>query len=321
MDVLIVGAGALGQVYGAELARGTATISYLVKPRQAAQLRDGVTVTRLHRTRGPATTTLKPARVYTDPAAVADTGWHSVWLMVDSTALHGTWLRSLREAVGDSTVVAFDQSLGDRPALAAEWPEDQLVALTVGVLAWAGPLGAERHDHTAYYRPPGGATILAGKPDRVTPLRDALEAARTPARTGRVGAGPALAAQNVPYLAALEIAGWSMNALRADTATAAEAAFEAATIVAAERGLPAPPHRWALDRRMRATLRILPVLAPFDVETFWRVHCTKIGPQTRTMLRDWAEAGERRGLPTTGLRALAAAMPPLATQRSQPETM
>ncbi len=321
MDILIVGAGALGQVYGAELARGAATISYLVKPKRFEEVRAGVTVTRLRRARGAATTSLVPARVYTDPAAVADTEWHSVWLMVDSTALHGTWLQSLRAAVGESTIVALDQSLGDRPALTAVWPEDQLVALTVADLAWAAPLGAERTDHTAYYRPPKGTAVLAGRPERVASLRSVLQGAGSRIRTGPLGNGVAYAAQTVPYVASLEVTGWSLSALRADTSLASYAAFEAATIVATERGLAAPPHRRVLDRRMRAMLRLLPVLAPFDVESFWRVHCTKIGQQTRAMLSGWADLGEQRGLPVTHLRTLDAAMPPIATSRARPETI
>ncbi|MGK8506481.1 ketopantoate reductase family protein [Nocardia asiatica] len=321
MDILIVGAGALGQVYGAELARGAATISYLVKPRQFEEIRGGVTVTRLRRSRGPAMTSLAPAHVYTDPTAVAGTEWHSVWLMVGSTALHGPWLRSLREAVGESTIVALDQSLGDRPALAAVWPENQLVALTVADLAWAAPLGTEHTGHTAYYRPPTGAAVLAGTPERVAPVRAVLRGAGSRVRTGRVGNGVAYAAQTVPYVACLEIAGWSFRALRTDTSLAADAAFEAATIVSAERGLAAPPHPRVLDLRMRAMMRLLPVLAPFDVGHFWRVHCTKIGPQTRAMLRGWADLGEQRGLPVTHLRNLDAAMPPLATPHARPETI
>ncbi|MEU8895729.1 hypothetical protein AB0C65_07715 [Nocardia sp. NPDC048505] len=305
-----MGAGALGQVYGAELARGAATISYLVKPRQEREVRGGVSVTRLRRMRSPATASVKPARVYTDPAAVADTDWHSVWLMVDSTALTGPWLRSLGGSVGDSTIVALDQNLADRPVLAAVWPESQLVALSVADLAWSAPLGTERPERITYYRPPGGAAMLAGRPDRVAPLRAVLRDSGVRTRTGRHGTGAAYAALTVPFMAALEIANWSFNALRADTTLASQAAFEALTAVAAERGLSAPPDPRALDRRMRVMMRVLPMLTPFDLEEFMRVHGTKIGSQTRSMLSAWAELGERRMLPVSHLRALAEAMPP-----------
>ncbi|WP_024804074.1 ketopantoate reductase family protein [Nocardia sp. BMG51109] len=320
MDVLIVGAGALGQVYGAELARGAATVSYLVKPGRADGVRDGARVARLRRLREPAAMSLTPARVYTDPGAVADTDWHSVWLFVDSTALQGAWLRPLRRAVGGSTVVSLDQSLGDRPALTAVWPAEQLVSLTVPDLAWAAPLGAPDPDHTAYYRPPGGAAVLAGSPERVAPVRALLRNAGVAARTGRVGNGVAYAARTVPYVASLEVADWSLAALRADTTPASRAAVEAATVVAAEHGLRAP-YRRVLDRQMRVMLRMLPALAPFDTESFLRAHFTKVGPQTRAMLRDWADLGEQRGLAVTHLRSLEASMPPLPAGRERPGTL
>jgi 2-dehydropantoate 2-reductase len=39
MNVLIVGAGALGQVFGLYLTRGGASVSYVVRPAQAALAR------------------------------------------------------------------------------------------------------------------------------------------------------------------------------------------------------------------------------------------------------------------------------------------
>jgi ketopantoate reductase len=68
MKVLIVGGGALGQVYGQTLARGGAPVSYLVKPGQEVAARSGFTVHRLRRLGGPATERLVPAQVLTSPA-------------------------------------------------------------------------------------------------------------------------------------------------------------------------------------------------------------------------------------------------------------
>ncbi|MFC4127360.1 ketopantoate reductase family protein [Nocardia rhizosphaerae] len=318
MEVLIVGAGALGQVYGADLARGGAAVSYLVKPGQAERVRGGMTVERLRRWRPDAATTVEPARVYTEPAAVADTAWDSVWLLVDSTALRPDWLDTLRAAIGTTTVVTLDQSLGDLITLTRLWPSDQVVAVTVAELAWTTPLGTARPGPTAYYRPPGAAVILTGTPARVAPIRAALSRGGAPARIRRNGGGIARAARTVPYLAALEVADWSIATLRSDLSPASHAAFEAATIVAAERGLPAPPSRRTMEWTAWMAWGMFPALAPFDAPEYLRAHFTKVGAQTRAMLREWAELGEHRGLPAGHLRDLVAAMPPLPARADDP---
>ena len=42
---------------------------------------------------------------------------------------------------------------------------------------------------------------------------------------------------------------------------------------------------------------------PFDLETYVRVHFTKVADQTRLMLREYIALGSQAGLPVEALRA------------------
>ena len=57
---------------------------------------------------------------------------------------------------------------------------------------------------------------------------------------------------------------------------------------------------------LRIGLFLLPLLAPFDVETYFRVHFTKVGAQTRSLLAHASAAAETAGLAHRAIDALAA---------------
>ena len=70
-------------------------------------------------------------------------------------------------------------------------------------------------------------------------------------------------------------------------------------------GVP-PPLGLSLVRAstLRLATRTLPSLAPFDLEIYLRYHFTKVGDQTRALMRQFIADGERLGRPTGALRTL-----------------
>src|SRR6185436_20748884 len=103
MRALVVGAGAVGQVYARHLALGGATVTFLVKPARAAACQAGLTLYPLHAGGRPQRFT---APVLTSLEEVARQRWDAVFLAVSSTALRdGAWLGALLAALGDATVV------------------------------------------------------------------------------------------------------------------------------------------------------------------------------------------------------------------------
>src|SRR5262245_50611118 len=101
MDVLIAGAGAVGQVYGHHLARGGARVSVLVRERHAEAARAGYLLHRLRRGRAPERGRFVPHQVLTDPKSAS--GFDQLWLCVPTDALTDDWLDDLARA--ESTIV------------------------------------------------------------------------------------------------------------------------------------------------------------------------------------------------------------------------
>jgi 2-dehydropantoate 2-reductase len=111
----------------------------------------------------------------------------------------------------------------------------------------------------------------------------------------------------MPHVAALETAGWSLQALRKSPllTLAARTSHEAMRIAAAYNGFPPPTARHAVQPLLtRLVLGLAPRLLPFDLEVYLRSHFTKVGAQTRAAMATYMELGAEIGLPSTHLERL-----------------
>lgn len=309
MKVLLVGAGAVGQVYGHFLAQGGAEVAFMVRPKYAAAARDGFVL--YPRKRGkPAT----PVRfegfdVLTEIAEVAARDWDAVILCVSSTALRsGTWVADLMPAIGDATVVTLQPGLDDYAFLTERVPAERVVSGLIALASWTAPLDGEPAgaSGTAYWVPPMAKFPFSG--ERAASIVAAFRAGGMPARrhrdvqTAAAFAVPLLQAQ----ICALECAGWSFANVRADKPLR-RAAFdvmrEASAVAAIERGAKPPlPQRLLRPTLISWILRLAARLAPMDIERFFQFHYTKVKDQSRDLLDTWIERADAGGLESSALR-------------------
>ena len=116
------------------------------------------------------------------------------------------------------------------------------------------------------------------------------------------------------YLAALELAGWSMRALARDgIELGARGAREALAVVALASGK--PPMTARLVSRptvLRVGLWFARHVVPLPLEIYLRQHFTKVGDQTRALLAGYITRGHDGGVDVGALEQLTAALPALA---------
>ncbi len=312
MKVLVVGAGAVGQVYAAHLKRSGAHVALFVRPERAEDAKRGVTLYRMRTFRRHMVETFVPDQVVTSFSEVGAEGWDQVWLCVPTTALAEPWAEALLRAVGDATVVSISPGLDLRDRLSALVPPSNVVSGVVGLIAYQGPLPGEPLDPgIAYMCPPFVKSRFSGHPDRVDPVVAALRRGGCPAKV-HADARSALAFSSsaiMPVVVALEGAGWSFDELRHGPwlSLAARASREAMQIT--ERRLSAaPPQSAALVRPwiVRLALLLAPLVLPFDLEKYMRFHFTKVGDQSRLLMRGYATEASRVGVDDGALRELEA---------------
>lgn len=324
MRALIVGAGAVGQVYGLHLQRGGAEVGFFVKERQAAQARGGFTL-HAHRKGGRTETLrLEAPVVVTRAAELAAAPWDAVWLCVSATALRGPWLDELLAAVPNATIVSLTPGLEDREYLLQRVPPERLVSGVITLVSYQAPLpvgspavaspAVALSPGVAFWFPPLSASPFDGPRARVQPIVETLRRGGCPAKQRpRAWEGAARAsAVMMPVLVALEAEDWSFARLRKSPhlRTAAAAAREAMGLVAAHQGRRAPWLRLLVrPLGLRMLLRLAPRLMPFDFEAYLAYHFTKVGDQTRFLVRSYVERGRALGCPTAALEALERLLP------------
>ena len=86
IQVLLIGAGAVGQAYGYHLSMGGYEVTYLIKPKYEAAMRRGLLVSCLN-TSVSDVTTFQAYKTLTQIQAVEPDQFDQVWFCIDSTAL------------------------------------------------------------------------------------------------------------------------------------------------------------------------------------------------------------------------------------------
>jgi 2-dehydropantoate 2-reductase len=165
MDVLIVGAGAVGALFGSALARQGARVSVVCRSDYDAVSRDGYDIHSSvfgdHR--------FRPAHVYRN---VADCREAPDYLLLTSKVLENVDRAALiRPAVGPRTVIVLIQNGVDiEPPIAAAFPDNELLSSLAFVAVGRGAPGQVNHLSL-------GSLIMGRYPSGVTPAAQALAAA------------------------------------------------------------------------------------------------------------------------------------------------
>ncbi|MCB9730448.1 MAG: ketopantoate reductase [Deltaproteobacteria bacterium] len=311
MRVLLVGAGAVGQVYGETLARGGAEVGFLVKPAHAGEAQDGYALHALRTWRRPRSSVFVPDAVFTQLGEAAQERWDQLWLCVSSTALRKPGFEDILARIDADLLVALQPGLEDRHWLLERWPADRLVRGVIPLIAYQSPLPG-RDDQPAgiaWWLPPFAKVPFDGPEAAVARVVAPLCAGGWPARhvTHAPEGAASISAILMPHLVALESAGWSFDALRrGDGLDAASAASrEALAIVAHGLGLPTPAFARRLSPgRIRALMAVAPKLMPLPLEPYLAWHFTKVGDQTRQHMEHYIERGQAAGLSTAALESL-----------------
>ena len=307
MRALVVGAGAVGQVFGYHLAKGGADVTFLVKPKYVDEHKQGFTLYKLPKT--------DPIPFSADIVSEPTGTWDQVYLTVSSPALRGgTWLADLARATGDATLVVLQPGLDDHAFVVEQAGEARIVDGTINFLSYHAPLPGETRfaaPGMAYWFFPGKGPFSGQRADSVIA---ALKAGGMPAR--RVKDLPSRnafpSALLGMFVAALEASDWSFAAMRKNNARlGARAAREAMRVVAHERGIRAPlgPRLAARALAFRALTRIAPRVAPVDLETYMRVHFTKVSDQMHESLGKYVDLGRAAALDVTALEELQKRLP------------
>lgn len=308
MRILIVGAGAVGQVYARHLQLGGAEIGLYVKPKYRDACAQGLTLYPFRERDGRKGKVFRPASIHTELEGVRRTAWDQVWICTSSPALRTGWLEGLANAVGNAIVVNLTPGPDDDAYIQNYVPEERLVRGLIVFIAYQAPLPGESWPQPgiAYWLPPLAATPFSGvhADSVIESLNRGGLRAKHDARA--VATSVCATAVFMPLIAALEGAGWQFKALRREWLGLASRAAREAVAIVCKRHAVAPPvfARCVHPLLGRLATHVSRWMLPFDIEVYLRYHFTKVGDQTRELMQGYAREGRALGLPTAALEEL-----------------
>jgi ketopantoate reductase len=312
LRILIVGAGAVGQVYGWHLQKGGAQVTFFVRPKHRAEASGDLRLYFMHGKHEREVHVWRADDVLTDADDAVARHFDQIWLCISTAALERSLdtkdeLHRLLEKTGGTTVVSMGPGLHLKALLAPYVPNRRRVDGGITMVSYQAPLveGEVEAPGIACFLP-GPSPFSGPEAQRVVDaLRRGGGKAKVHADTGALMAYGS--ATLMPTMAALEGAGWKLAGLRKGpwAELAADAAGEARAIVGAQVDASAPfGTAFIRATTLKLASWMAPKIAPFELEIYLRYHFTKVRDQTERLLARYVEEGERLGLPHAALSEL-----------------
>jgi ketopantoate reductase len=317
MKVLIVGCGAVGQVYGLALQKAGVTLGLLDQPANAKKLNQAreqgglplFQISHKHR-KDPIRYRLKDYQVIADAVESRHFEPDQIWFTTPSQVYYSDWLHDFLQHVPSKRVVCFAPE-GSRPEFFTERMGDQVIFGGTTFMAWQGDLGGGggRPEGVNFWRPPLGIP-LAGNQDACREVAQLLRQAGFRVMIGKPDShSQALAtAVMTAFVAGLELSGWSLRAYRKSSW------LRCAAVACGEAVIGQLPKASALTRALLSSpvlsacfflaALLLPLLFPFDLEKYLKFHYTKTREQTILLLNVFMKDGIGCGIPITNIQSL-----------------
>jgi ketopantoate reductase len=311
MRVLVVGGGSVGATFGYALTRAGVEVDYFVKRTHADECMRGFRMFRIDR-KGEQER-FRARLVLTEWEDVAAAGpYDFVLVTVPSDALRGAWFDEMIDAVEHARVVLLQRGVGDDEWAAERAPRARLDRGVIGFWAYEAPLdgGSDVRLGTAFWIPPFSKTLFeASERGALEPLADALSRGGLPSaeRSGierQAVAGELLC---MALVMALEPVGYHIDELARRKHLAARAigaTRESAEVLTALLDA-APPALFGKMSPMALTLglKAARMVTPFPLESYLRVHFTKVRAQMERNRARLIDEGRRLSIATPMLEA------------------
>jgi len=320
MRVLIVGSGAVGQVFGLCLQKAGVELGFYARSETAkklfiAQEHRGLALFQIShsRRRDPIPHRLDNYQVVTDFEACQQFEPDQIWFTTPSSVYYSEWYQQFLKEVPSKRVVCFVPE-GGRPEFIPEGESpDRFVFGGITFIAWQGDLegGGGRPEAVNFWRPPLLEISLIGTDKAGNEVAEILRASSfrssVKERTfSKIQA--ALTAFLSAYVGGLELAGWSLAAFRRSPwlKGAASAAREAIFSQVFNAGIFTRMFFEILtsSTTLFATTYLLPPIFPFELEKYLKFHYLKTRDQTLHLLKLFIEDGKMQGLPVENIQIL-----------------
>ena len=306
-DILIVGAGAVGQVFGYYLSKGGQNVTYFVKEKYLSTVRERFLLHRVFSRKKIETYEWSSFEVLSALSELSNRSWKQIWVCISSDALSSEFTREVLSALPPrSSVFGFQPGPFDRERLTELCPQCTVSMGTINFSSTASPIVEiqKRRGGLVFFIPSYIPILFEGERSVTDTAVHFLSAGGMKAKSKpgaweeMVSFGPLL----ISFVAGLELAGWKFQSFLKDSELAK------LTARAAEQGSIAVkdyfnPSSSTLSIKFLTTSFVYNLIwkffrkmMPFDFEEFFRVHFSKLYNQTDVLLETYSRIAAEANL-------------------------
>lgn len=311
--ILIVGAGAVGQVYALHFARAGYEVHLLLKEKYFAEAQKGYVLYHLNQDKKrQRPIVFKNFQCHSDWTTVAAAKVDQVWLCMSTTGLAQMDLQPMAGAIGDATVMVLQPSPDQIERVKRTVGDSRVTAGMINMISYHAPLLTETvpQPGVAFWIPPLAPMAVEGDRQRADIIVQMLKQAKIPAsyQDNFAKKSAHASAFLMTALAVLEANDWRFTRFGDDKAglqTMLAAQQEAYAALSGHYGVPAPlalncVRAWMIPAILFASRYV----APLDMETYLQAHFSKVRSQTVMLLQSYVQLAQQQQLPFTALSAL-----------------
>lgn len=321
MKVLIVGCGAVGQVFGISLMKAGVELGFYARPGpddrliQALEIGRGMhlfQISHSHR-RVPIAHHLEGYQVVTDVAGSQRFNPDQIWFTTPSSVYYSEWFQKFLQEVPSKMVVCFAPE-GRRPEFISEGEgQDRFVFGGITFMAWQGDLegGGGQPEAVNFWKPPLIEIPLVGADRAGNEVAELLKAGGFRSSVKKETFSKmqaALTAFISALVGGLELSGWSLKAFRRSQ-WLKRAAYASREAVLSQLGKASFSTKMLFKILSSPTIffvatSFLPLFFPFDLEKYLKFHYLKTRDQTLDLLELFIKDGKAQGLPVENIQIL-----------------
>lgn len=313
-NILILGAGAVGLVYGKHFSDAGHKVTFFIKEKYLETMSKGSVLYHMNTDKS----LKKPIR-FTQYNLVSSFDevqlqqWDQIYLCFSSTALQSFDFTGFKQVLtGKPTIVMLQPSVEDYQHLSATFPVEQIIEGMITLISYSAPLATETIElpGIAYWLPPFVPTPFSGQINRrqeiITTFLDGKMAAKSSKSVRTQSLFPT--ALLMAFLTALESSQWNFITLRNDTPLLKQlihsideifAALELKHDVKRPIGL-----RLTSPLIIKTLLRLAPHVMPMDIETYFEAHFMKVKDQTKLYMNNYLATAKSSGSSYSTLEVL-----------------
>lgn len=295
-EILIVGAGAVGVVYGAALHSIDENVTFWVREKYLEETKQGIPLHKI-------CLTSSPKKIEVSKQAVSKTEDltlppDEIWLCVSKTAVKSQSITDLVNAFPDAHLVSFQPGLTDLARLQKRFPKHKIDGGVIGFVAYQ-PHAKETREGISVWFPPGAPSQFYTEDAANFAAR--LSSGGCPSKVNKDS--PDIVPQMTIVLNAfvlhLELVDWKFSRFKEVLKPFNAFIDENLTIVNTHNKTKTMKGLFLLKSSFtfQSLLKTISLAAPFDLEAYLKFHFLKVRDQSVAMLHENCKLADEMKLP------------------------